>query len=219
MRGSLPVAIGGDNILDPELLTDFFNAQMKSVCFELFASHIRHDSSWKSHKASSLVVSGVAPTISLLASPGSIAGRIFSCSMVSNGSAAMKKVQLTSYGAAPTLEASIGASTRTLVSIALVLRGCAVTAAAESALVSQGNVVRTCASLLSPRHLVMSMMFCERIIVGEEGGRGESMVFYMCLARRQIEALKLEVTCYTKLVQLQIPRLLSSSTSTPTSRF
>jgi len=74
-----PVAIGGNNILDPKLLTDLFNTQMKRVCFELFTSHVRHDGSWKSHEASSLVVSGVAPAISLLASPGSIARWVFSC--------------------------------------------------------------------------------------------------------------------------------------------
>jgi hypothetical protein len=156
---NLPIAIGRHNILDPKLLADFFDTQMKSVSLELFTCHVCHDGSRKSHEASSLVVSGVAPTISLLASPGSITGRIFSCRTTINQCASTGSIELTSNGAATTLEASIGAPARTLVSIAVVLRGCAVTGTAESALVSQGNVVRTCASLLSPRHFVMWMMF------------------------------------------------------------
>jgi hypothetical protein len=158
-RKNLPVAIGRDNILDPKLLADFFDTQMKSVSLELFTCHVCHDGSRKSHEASSLVVSGVAPAISLLASPGSIAGRIFSCRITINQCASTANIELTSNGAATTLETSIGASAGTLVSIAVVLRGCAVAGTAESALVSQGNVVRTSASLLSPRHFVMWMMF------------------------------------------------------------
>ena len=112
--------------------------------------------------------------------------------MVRNEYASMGNVHLTSYRTAATLEASIGAST--LVSIAIVLRGCVVAAAAESTLVPQRNVVRTCASLLSPRHLVRWMVVCERMIVGNEGEGGESTIFLMCLARRPIKALKMKVT-------------------------
>lgn len=83
---------------------------------------------------------------------------------------------LTSYGTATTLEASVRTSTRTMVSVAIMLRGCAVAGTAKSALVSQGNVVRTCASLLSPRHLVRWMVVCDRMLVGEEGG-DESTIF------------------------------------------
>jgi hypothetical protein len=56
----------------------------------------------------------------------------------------MESIGLTSYRTATTFEASIGISGGRLggvVSIAVVLRGCTITATTESALISQGDVV------------------------------------------------------------------------------
>jgi hypothetical protein len=95
----------------------------------------------------------------------------------------MESVKLTSYRTATTLEASIGISAGGLVSIAVMLGGYAVTAAAESALVSQGNVVRSCASLLSPRHDGKWMVVCERNVCEGRRRRVDDSIFLMCLAR------------------------------------
>jgi hypothetical protein len=76
----IPVAICWDNIVNLKLLTDFLNTQMQSISLKLLAGHVGHDSSWKSHQASCLVLSCIAPAISLLAASGSIAGRfIYGC--------------------------------------------------------------------------------------------------------------------------------------------
>ena len=63
----LPVAIRWDDIVDPQLLTDLFDAQMQSVSFELLICHVGHDHGRKTHQSSSFILFRVTPSIALLA--------------------------------------------------------------------------------------------------------------------------------------------------------
>ena len=150
---NLPVAISRDDIIDPELLTNLFNTQVKSVGLELFAGHVGHDRSWKSHQTSCLVLCGVTPTVSLLATSFSIAGGLISCSIISIISLVAGREVLTSDWAATTFAiAAIRQSGRRfgwIISTIVVLRRCV---AAESASVPQRDIVRSCTTLRSPRH-------------------------------------------------------------------
>lgn len=65
MESSLPVTIGGYDIVDAQLLGDFFDAQMQRVRFELLGRHVGHDGRRQAHQASSLVLGLVAPSVAL----------------------------------------------------------------------------------------------------------------------------------------------------------
>jgi hypothetical protein len=69
---SIPVSVGGDDIVNLKLLSNFFNAQMKSVGLELLASHVGDDGGWQAHQAGSLVFGCFAPAVALLATSWSI---------------------------------------------------------------------------------------------------------------------------------------------------
>jgi hypothetical protein len=68
MNANIPVAICWDDIVDAQLLGDFFDAQMEGVGFELLARHVGQDGSGQSHEACGLVLRGITPSVSLLAS-------------------------------------------------------------------------------------------------------------------------------------------------------
>lgn len=63
----IPVTIGGNNIVNLQLLSDFLDAQMQSVGVELFSSHGRIDGRGQTHQTGSLVFARVSPSVSLLA--------------------------------------------------------------------------------------------------------------------------------------------------------
>jgi len=63
----IPVAVSWDDIIDLQLLCDFFDAKMKGVCLELLAGHVGNDGGWKTHQTGSFVLGRVTPTVSLLA--------------------------------------------------------------------------------------------------------------------------------------------------------
>lgn len=67
-----PVAISGNNIVDPELLADLLNPQMGHISIELFRGHGRSDCGGQVHEASGLVVRSITPTITLATLLGAI---------------------------------------------------------------------------------------------------------------------------------------------------
>jgi hypothetical protein len=72
--GGIPVAFARDNVVDAELLTDFFDTQMKSVSFKLFGSHVGFDLGGQAHETCGLVVICITPSIALLASLDTVDG-------------------------------------------------------------------------------------------------------------------------------------------------
>lgn len=71
-----PVAIRGDDIVNTKLLTDFFNAKMQRIGFELLISEIGHDHGRQAHEASSLVFLSITPTVALLAPFDAVCRRV-----------------------------------------------------------------------------------------------------------------------------------------------
>lgn len=71
-EGHLPIAICWDDIIDPQLLTDLFDAQMQSVSFELLICHVGHNHGRKTHQSSSFILLRITPPIALLALLGAI---------------------------------------------------------------------------------------------------------------------------------------------------
>ena len=67
-----PVAVGWNNVVDPELLADLLNPQMGHISIELFRSHGRSDCGGQVHEASGLVVGCITPTITLATLLGAI---------------------------------------------------------------------------------------------------------------------------------------------------
>jgi hypothetical protein len=117
------VAISRDDVVDAQLLADFFDAQMKGVGFELLACHVGENGSRETHEASSLVLGDVAPSTALLASARTI------------GLGARLRV-------ATALQVSVDGDGRCL----FLLIAIHPTAA------PQGDVVRSGDALVSPRH-------------------------------------------------------------------
>ena len=63
----LPIAIRRNDIVDPELLADLLNAQMRDIRIELLRRHGRCDGSRQIHQARRLIISSVAPPVALAA--------------------------------------------------------------------------------------------------------------------------------------------------------
>ena len=68
----IPVAICWHHIVDLQLLRDLLNAQMQSVCVKLLSSHGRVDGCGQAHQTSSLVLTGISPSVALLALSGTV---------------------------------------------------------------------------------------------------------------------------------------------------
>lgn len=140
----LPVTITWDNVVDADLLTDLLDAQVQSVCFELFRGHVRLNHGWKTHEAGGLVVGSITPTVTLPTSLHAIGSR-FSCEDVSHECLPWSgEGELTSGRTATTLA---GISIRRIGSIARVT-----ITVAEPTTISERNVVGAGDALLSPRH-------------------------------------------------------------------
>lgn len=65
----LPIAISWNDIVDPQLLADLLDSQMQRVGLELLARHVRLDHCRQTREVGRLVVGGIAPSVSLLATP------------------------------------------------------------------------------------------------------------------------------------------------------
>ena len=61
----LPVAVSGNNVVNPQLLADLLHAQVGDICIELLGSHGRGDGRRQVHQASGLVVGGITPPVPL----------------------------------------------------------------------------------------------------------------------------------------------------------
>lgn len=133
---------------------------MQGISFKLFTCHVRHDCSWKSHETCSLILSSITPTISLLATSRSIACRLFGYKMLRLIDCGIGQNKLTLYSwASSTLDTRIMVIVGRVVigrlnwAIALLLSRSAI--AREASSIPQRNIVRSSASLLSPRHDVV----------------------------------------------------------------
>lgn len=62
----VPIAVGRDDIVNAELLTDFLDTKMKSIGFQLLARHVGHDGGRQTHEACSLVLGCITPSVALL---------------------------------------------------------------------------------------------------------------------------------------------------------
>ena len=60
-----PVAVGWNNVVDPELLADLLNPQMGHISIQLLSSHGRSNCGGQVHEAGGLVVRCITPTITL----------------------------------------------------------------------------------------------------------------------------------------------------------
>ena len=67
-----PVTIRWDDIIDPELLADLLDTQVRHVGIELLSSHGRRDGSGKIHEACSLVLRSIAPSVALATLLGAV---------------------------------------------------------------------------------------------------------------------------------------------------
>lgn len=66
--GYSPIPIRRHYIVNPKLLTDLFNTKMQGIRLELLVGEVRHNHGRQAHQASGLVLLGITPTITLLAS-------------------------------------------------------------------------------------------------------------------------------------------------------
>lgn len=60
-----PIAVSRDHVVDPQLLADLLNPQMRNIGVQLLGSHRRSDGSWEIHQPSRFVVCRIAPPVSL----------------------------------------------------------------------------------------------------------------------------------------------------------
>lgn len=74
-RRTVPIAVSGNDIVDSQLLTDFFDAKMQGVSFKLFRGHVCLDHGRKAHETSGLVVGGIAPSVTLPTSLHAVGSR------------------------------------------------------------------------------------------------------------------------------------------------
>jgi hypothetical protein len=145
---NLPVAIGGHNIIDLQLLTDFLDSQVEGVRLELFAGHVGDDGSGQAHEAGGLVLVGVTPSVPLLATARSIGLGAWVTVSVQSPCVLGFPWARTRLRAATTLQVVIAS-----IGIAVISGVGVVRFAAESAL-SQGDVVGSSDALVSPGHLI-----------------------------------------------------------------
>lgn len=175
----LPVAISGHDIVNLEFLADLLDAEMERVGFELFTGHVCDDGGGKAHQAGSLVLRGIAPSITLLAAASAIC--LGSCATVSIADEVMRLgvATLTGLGATTALQVairSVGKATVELRRLLLIFFDVRV---AESAL-SKRDIVRSSDTLVAslPRHLDVSSAL----------GSGLSVVLVMQSFARKVES-------------------------------
>ena len=67
-----PIAIRRHNIIDPQLLANFLNTQVRHIRIQLLGRHGRRDGSRQVHQAGRFVIGGITPSIALATLLGAI---------------------------------------------------------------------------------------------------------------------------------------------------
>ncbi len=151
-----PIAICGDHIVDPKLLADLFNTQVKGVSLKLFASHVCHDGGGKTHEAGSFVFLRISPSISLTSPLGAICVKLCRRKVISTASRRQRwedSTRLTSYWTAATLAAHVReARGRLRGSVTSIFSGSSTITATEPTAVAERDVVGASDALVSPGH-------------------------------------------------------------------
>jgi hypothetical protein len=160
-RGYIPITVGGDDIVDLELLGDLLDTQMQSVSVKLLSSHRGIDGRGQAHQASSLVLARIAPTVALLALSRTIGG--ICGGAVSTDREKRRETRLTSRRAATALQLrqALGRCSGIVAAV--------IALAAETTTISERDVVRAGDSLVAPRHVCCRSKW---MVLGCESGGG-----------------------------------------------